>query len=100
METDSELRARAETVTLSYHRNGRVTVDRWPRLILFDLAMGTSGASGLCRLDGDVLTLTVSNGRAVYHLEQECEQSMAALGYLESCWIQECVDGTVTLSTP
>ncbi len=83
-----------ETITLTRHDDGSVTADRWPDVILVDDAALKYSDIHILHLDDATLTITVSNGRAVYAVERDwfraawrgtlVESEMSGLGEQEA----------------
>ncbi len=67
----------------------RLTVRRWPAGTLIDEVALVNADPDVMRRDGDTVTITVSNGRAVYQLGEPSVYSMAYPAYLISSRLTE-----------
>lgn len=61
------------TVTRTRLSDGmvRLTVERWPRVVMLDALFLQSIDLELASIDGDEVTFLVANGRATYHLAHD-----------------------------
>ena len=61
-----------EPITVTTHTSAdgsqTFTVERWPRDVVFDDYLLKTANTDVLRVDGDEVTITVENGKAVYQL--------------------------------